>query len=134
MGTGRRAGGPQLLEGAEGGDVGTLELGHAAGEARQAGIDFLVSAGVEELFVEAAAVLLEEVGLVAPKVGFDAGEAALGPFGADEDIDEGALFGAGGVEALFILADEGDDFRRAGFAKDEHPVHLDAGSEVSGGA
>jgi hypothetical protein len=42
--------------------------------------------GVGEVFVEA-------LDLVIPKLGFDAAEAALGPLGGDEGVDEGDLDG-----------------------------------------
>jgi hypothetical protein len=63
-----------------------------------------------------------------PKVGFDAAEAAETPFGVDEDIDEGALFGGDGLEALKVLVDEVVEVLVV-FVEDDEGVGVDAGFE-----
>jgi hypothetical protein len=70
---------------------------------------------------------------VCPDLGFGCGEAAEGPGGADEDIDEVALLGDGGVEALEIFVEEGIELG-AIFAGNDEGLGIDAGLQgVHGG-
>src|SRR4051794_31061870 len=60
---------------------------------------------------------------------FDGSETAELPFAGDEDIDEAALFGRAGMEAVVIIAGEGFEF--GGVLEREHGFGLgvDAGFE-----
>ena len=61
-----------------------------------------------------------------PKLGFDDAETAEEPIGVDEGVDEHALFGGGGVEAVVIFGFEG--FEVGGFfAADDLGFGVDAG-------
>ena len=63
-----------------------------------------------------------------PKLGFDDAETAEEPIGVDEGVDEHALFGGGGVEAVVIFGFEG--FEVGGFfAADDLGFGVDAGFE-----
>jgi hypothetical protein len=83
--------------------------------------------GAGEVFVEA-------FDLVPPELGFDAAEAALGPLGKDEGVDERELVGAGGVVVEEKCRGEGLEFGGI-FAGDDEGPSVDAGFErVEGGA
>src|ERR1035441_1767935 len=61
-----------------------------------------------------------------PKLGFDDAETAEEPFGVDEGVDEHALFGGGGAEAVVVFGFE--DFEVGGsFAADDLGFGVDAG-------
>jgi hypothetical protein len=69
-----------------------------------------------------------------PELGFDGTEAAEEPLAVDEGVDEHALLGGGGAEAVVIFAGE---FLEGGgeFAADELGLGVDAGLEgIHGGA
>jgi hypothetical protein len=61
-----------------------------------------------------------------PELGFDAAEAALGPLGGDESIDERTLVGVGGVEVEEEFRGEGFEFGGA-LAGDDVGMGVDAG-------
>ena len=63
-----------------------------------------------------------------PELGFDAAEAAEEPFGIDEGVDEHALLGGGGMEAVVILVGEGFE-AAGGFVLDDVGTGVDAGFE-----
>ena len=66
--------------------------------------------------------------LVFPELGFDAAEAALGPFGGDEGIDQGALVGVDGPVMEQEFGGEGLEFGGIFAANDVRPG-VDAGLE-----
>ena len=72
------------------------------------------------------AVVVVEGGL--PELGLDAAKAAEDPLGVGEGIDEGALFGGGGLEAVEIFVDEGFEFGVA-FVEDDEGAGVHAGFE-----
>jgi hypothetical protein len=78
-----------------------------------------------EVFDEGA---LAPVGVLLPELGFGAAEAAEGPFGVDEDIDEVALFGGVGVEAVVVACGEGFEIGGV-FVADGFRLGVDAGAE-----
>jgi hypothetical protein len=66
------------------------------------------------------------LGIPVPELGFDAAEAAEGPLGVDEDVDEAALLGGVGEEAVVVVGGEG--FEVGGiFAGDDLRGGVDAG-------
>ena len=69
-----------------------------------------------------------------PELGFDAAEAALGPLGGDEGVDERELGGAGGV--VVVVKSNVESFEPGGiFAGDDVGAGIDAGFEgVEGGS
>jgi len=75
-----------------------------------------------------------ESGALLPELGFADTEAAEEPFSVDEGIDEHALLGCGGVEAVVIFGFEG--FEVGGFfAADDLGFGVDAGFQgIHGGA
>ena len=82
--------------------------------------------GVGEIFVEALKPVI-------PELGFDAAEAALGPLGGDEGVDEGELDGVGGMEVEYECGGEGFEFGGV-FAGDDVRPGVNAGFEgVEGG-
>ena len=60
--------------------------------------------------------------------GFDGAEAAKEPFIIDENIDERALLGGAGLEAVDVLGGEGGEFL-GGFAFDDLGAGINAGFE-----
>ena len=110
-GAGGRFGGFGLeaLEILEGGAVIALGGVHAA---LDAGEGLGVSSG-GDTDGEVLVVFVDVTGALFPECGFDHAEAAEEPFGVDEDVDEHALFGSGGVEAVVIFGFEG--FEVGGF-------------------
>jgi len=81
------------------------------------------AAELEGVFVEAAFAGLDISG---PELGFGAAEAAQGPFGVGEDVDEAALFGGIGVEAVDVVGDERIEIGRV-FVVDDFGFGEDAG-------
>lgn len=74
------------------------------------------------------------LGTFLPKLGFANPEAAEEPFGVDQGVDEHALFGSSGVEAVVVFGGEGLEVS-GGFAVDDLSFGVDAGFEcVLGGA
>jgi hypothetical protein len=82
--------------------------------------------GVDEIGV--GEILVEALDLVIPELGFDAAEAALGPLGGDESVDERELVGVGGVEVEEECRGEGFEFGGI-FAGDDVRPGVDAGFE-----
>jgi hypothetical protein len=91
----------------------------------------VLDGGVEEIGV--GEIFVEAFDLVFPELGFDAAEAALGPLGGDEGVDESQLVGVGWDEVEEELGGEG--FELGGiFAGDDVGPGVDAGFEcVQGG-
>jgi hypothetical protein len=73
-------------------------------------------------------VVVEALDLVIPELGFDAAEAALGPLGGDEGIDQGALVGVGGLVMEEEFGGKVLEFARIFAANDVRPG-VDAGLE-----
>jgi hypothetical protein len=65
---------------------------------------------------------------ISPELGFGAAEAAEGPFGVDQGVDEGALFGGVGLETVEIFGGEGCEVVGI-FAGDDFGLGVDAGGE-----
>ena len=134
-------GGLEVLEGFEGAEVhavGGIDAALNAGEGiervaegvAEGGV--VLDGGVDEVGV--GEVLVEALDLVIPELGFDAAEAALGPLGGDEGVDEGELDGVGGVEVEKECGGEGFEFGGI-FAGDDVRPGVDAGFEgVEGGS
>ena len=77
--------------------------------------------------------LVRGLHLVAPDLRFGDGEAAEGPGGANEDIDEVALLGNSGAEALDVLVAEGVELGEI-FAGNGEGLGVDAGFQgIHGG-
>jgi hypothetical protein len=96
----------------------------------EAGEDFAVVAidGAAERIGPDLVVIgpLGVVHLFIPQLGFGAAEAAEGPFGMDEDVDEAALFGRFGLETVDVF--EGEDCEVAGiFAADDFGFGINTG-------
>jgi len=68
------------------------------------------------------------LGVPVPELGFTAAETAEGPLGVDEDIDEAALFGGVGVEAVVVACGEGFEIGGV-FVADGFRLGVDAGAE-----
>jgi hypothetical protein len=91
------------------------------------------AAEFEGVFVEATLAGLDISG---PELGFGAAEAAEGPFGVDEGIDETGLLGGIGVEAGGVGGDEGIEIG-SGFVGDDFGFGIDTGFEgveIEGGS
>ncbi len=73
-------------------------------------------------------VVVEAFDLVLPELGFDAAEAALGPLGGDEGIDQRALVGVGGPVVEQEFGGKGLEFAGIFAANDVRPG-VDAGFE-----
>ena len=84
----------------------------------------MLDGGVDEIGV--GEVFVEALDLVIPELGFDAAEAALGPLGGDEGVDERELDGVGGVEVEEEGRSEGFEFGGI-FAGDDVGPGVDAG-------
>jgi len=118
-----------------------LELAEGIAEVALGGIDDALEAGegaVHEPEGMADGRILIEVHsgvhFVRIDLGFGDGEAAEGPSGADEDIDQVALLGDGGAVALGVLFEEGVELG-AVFAGDDEGLGVDAGFQgIHGGA
>ena len=101
----RRGGGLEIHEDFEGAEVETVGRIDAPMEAVK-GIDGVVvdmaegPSVLEGVVGELGAghVIVQAFDAVVPEVGFDAAEAALGPLGGDQGIDERELVVAGGME------------------------------------
>jgi hypothetical protein len=116
--------GLDLLEGHEGAMVGALDGVDAALEAAEYFVIAVVDLGhLEPLdrVVEALDVELEELR-------FEGAEAALEPLGGDEDIDQSADFGGGGLVAAVIFG--GEELKGRGvLAGDDLGLSVNAGFE-----
>jgi hypothetical protein len=116
---GRR--GLEILEGFEGAEVeavGGIDVALKAGD----GIEGIAVGAAERGIV--AVGMVEAFDAVIPELGFDAAEAALGPFGGDEGVDERELVGVGGVKML--AEGRGEGFELGGiFAGDDLGVGVD---------
>jgi hypothetical protein len=113
---------PEAFEIAEG--IAEVALGgvdHAleAGEGAVREAEGMADGGILVEFVSA-------IHFVGKNLGFGDGEAAEGPGGADQDIDEVALLGDSGAEALEVLLEEGVEIGRI-FAGDGEGLGVDAG-------
>jgi hypothetical protein len=124
----------EVLEGALVIALGGVDAVLEAGE-DFAGIVIEGAAEGEEVFGGAGFAPLH---VLAPELGFGAAEAAEGPLGIDEDVDEGALLGGIGVEAGVVTGGEGiegggvlvaDDF---GFGEDAGAEGVVAGDGFAG--
>jgi hypothetical protein len=129
IGSGGLVKGLEALEFAEG--VAVVALGgidHAL-EAGEGAVGILEGVSERGLLVE----FVGGVHLVDEDLGFGGGEAAEGPGGAYENIDQVALLGDGGMEALEVLVEEGIEM--AGFfAGNDEGLGIDAGFQgVHGG-
>jgi hypothetical protein len=118
--------GLELAEGFEGDEVGFAGGVDAALEAVEVFTGVLVALAKRELdipLVEGVVVVMRE------ELAFDGSEAAELPFVGDEVVDEAALFGRGGMEAVVIIAGEGFEF--GGVLEREHGFGfgVDAGFE-----
>ena len=80
--------------------------------------------GVDEFGV--GEVLIEAFDAIVPELGFDAAEAALGPLGGDESVDERELDGIGGGEVEHECGGEGFEFGGV-FTGDDVGPGVDAG-------
>jgi hypothetical protein len=125
----------------------TLELVESVAVVALDGVDDALEAG-EGLIADAedlaergvVAEIGEAIHLVVPDLGFGRGETAEGPGGAHHDIDEVALLGVGGVEALVVFAGEGvelgavltGDNERLGVDTGFHGIHAGAGLALGG--
>ena len=114
-----RGGFLEVLEDSEGAEVHAVGAFDAALEAAEGfeGVLIGVAEGgivldriVEELGV--SKVLVEALDLVFPELGFDAAEAALGPLGGDEGIDQRTLVGVGGLVVEQEFGGKGLEFDR----------------------
>jgi hypothetical protein len=120
------------FEGAEVEAVGGIEAALNAVKVIDGAVVGLAKGGVvfdgvvEEVGV--AEVLVEAFDAVVPEIGFDAAEAALGPFGGDEGIDESELVVASGVEIEEECRAEGCEFGGVFVAHDFGPG-VDTGLE-----
>ena len=111
--------GLEFAEGFEGDEVGFAGGVDAALEAVEVFTGELVALAKREWDVprmEGVVVMMGE------ELAFDGSEAAELPFVGDELVDEAALFGGGGVEAVVIIAGEGFEFR--GVFEREHGFGL----------
>jgi hypothetical protein len=91
----------------------------------------VLDGGIDEIGV--GEILVEALDLVIPELGFDAAEAALGPLGRDEGVDERELDGVGGAEVEHECRGEGFEFGGI-FTGDDVRPGVDAGFEgVEGG-
>ncbi len=119
-------------EGAEVHAVGALDAALEAAEGFEAVLKGVTEGGVVlDGVVEEfgrGEVVVEAFDVVVPELGFDAAQAALGPLGGDEGIDEGALVGAGGAEMEQEFAGEGLEFGGI-FAANDVRLGVDAGFE-----
>ena len=120
------------FEGAEVEAVGGIDAALNAVKGIEGAVIGLAEGGIVlDGFVNVLAVgegLVQAFDAVVPEVGFDAAEAALGPLGGDESIDERALIGVGGVEAEEECRGEG--FECGGvFVFDDVGTGVDPGLE-----
>ena len=118
------------FEGAEVQAVGTINAPLNAGKGIEGAVVGLAERGIVlDGFVNVLAVgegLVQAFDAVFPEVGFDAAEAALGPLGGDESIDESALIVVGGVEAEEECRGEGCECGGV-FVVDDFRMGVDAG-------
>jgi hypothetical protein len=125
-GGGRRIGGE--IEGLE-----AFELAEGVAAVALSGIDDALEAG-EGFVAEGEGVPDRGVGaefvgvlhLVGPDLGLGDGKAAEGPGGADDDVDEVALFGQSGLVALEVLVAERVEIGGI-FAGNDEGLGIDAG-------
>jgi len=106
----------------EGIAVGALDIVDAALEAAEGG------GGVGECMAEGIFLIQEESLFdgALPELGIGGGEAAKLPVAADEGIDEAALLGGAGVEALEVFGGEGLEGGRV-FPTDDFGLSVHAG-------
>ena len=125
------AGGLELAEVVKSAVVGAMEgiaAAFEAGEGLAGVLEGFAEETVGEGFMGAPAVVVvgdfEELGF--PKLGFGLAQAAEGPFGIDEDIDEGTL--GGGLGAVIVEVLSGERGEGIGvFAADDLGFGVDAG-------
>jgi hypothetical protein len=117
-----------------------LEFAEGVAVVALGGIDHALEAGEGAVGVAEGVAergfLAEFVGgvhMVDEDLGFGGGEAAEGPRGADEDIDEVALLGDSGAEALEVLAAKGVEMAGV-FTGNDEGLGVDAGFQgIHGG-
>jgi hypothetical protein len=110
---------------------GSLVISLGGGNAvLEAGEDFaaVVTDGAAEGEEVFGAARLAPLHVLFPELGFGAAEAAEGPLGVDEDIDEGALLWGAGVEAIVVGSGEGFEIGSV-FVADGFGFGVDAGAE-----
>ena len=102
-GSRRRGGFLEVLQDSEVAEVHAVGAFDAALEAAEGFEGILIGVSERGIVLDGlvevlggAEIVVEAFDLVFPELGFDAAEAALGPFGGDEGIDQGALVGVGG--------------------------------------
>ena len=118
------------FEGAEVEAVGTINAPLNAGKGIEGAVVGLTERGIVlDGFVNVLAVgesLVQAFDAVFPEIGFDAAEAALGPLGGDEGIDESKLVVAGGM--VFEVECRGESCECGGvFVVDDFGMGVDAG-------
>jgi hypothetical protein len=111
----------ELIEGAVVVALGRIDAALEASEG--------IAAAIEGLAEGAFLVGREEGGhLVGPELGFDLAIAAEEPFGLDQGIDEKAVLGGFGAEAVVVIEGEGFEIL-GGLAGDDLGAGVDAGFE-----
>ena len=129
-----RGGFLEVLEDSEGPEVHAVGAFDAALEAAEGFESVLIGMaeggivldGLVEVF-GVSEVVVEAFDLIFPELGFDAAQAALGPLGGDEGIDEGALVGVGGPVVKEEFGGKGLEFGGV-FAANDVRRGVDAGS------
>ena len=125
-------GGLEVLEDFEGAEVeavGGIDAALNAGKGIEGAVIGLAEGGIVlDGFVNVLAVgegLVQAFDAVFPEIGFDAAEAALGPLGGGEGIDERELVVAGGMEFEEECRGEGCEFGGV-FVVDDPGTGVDA--------
>ena len=123
MGLGLQVSGAKFVEGFEGGEIGF------AGREDTAFDQFEIGGAPVDGLAEVEATSRDFVRITGEQFAFGAQEAAEAPFIGDQAIDQAALFGRGGSEALVVFGDEAVEGFGIFGLRDDVVFGVDAGGE-----